>query len=121
MSLKKNLCGILFCAVIAVIATFLSSLKIGGFALELIGAPVMSILFGLLISFAVPSLPKKEDFRSAITFTSKKILQWAVIILGFSLDLSTVFFCGKQKPSCNNLYNFLIAHNGFYNDEAAEN
>ena len=31
------------------------------------------------------------------------------------------FFCGKQKPSCNNLYNFLIAHNGFYNDEAAEN
>lgn len=56
MSLKKNLCGILLCTVIAVIATFLSSLKIGSFALELIGAPVMSILFGLLISFAVPPL-----------------------------------------------------------------
>lgn len=50
MSLKKNLYGILLCAVIAVIATFLSSLKIDGFALELIGAPVMSILFGLIIS-----------------------------------------------------------------------
>lgn len=97
MSLKKNLCGILLCAVIAVIATFLSSLKIGGFALELIGAPVMSILFGLLISFAVPSLPKKEGFKSGITFTSKKILQWAVIILGFSLDLSTVLSVGSKS------------------------
>ena len=97
MSLKKNLCGILICAVIAVIATFLSLLKIGGFALELIGAPVMSILFGLLISFAVPSLPKKEDFKGGITFTSKKILQWAVIILGFSLDLSTVLSVGSKS------------------------
>ncbi len=32
-----------------------------------------------------------------IQFTSKKILQWAVILLGFGLDLTVVLKTGQQS------------------------
>ena len=42
----NKILGILLCALIAGIATILSQLKIGSFSLEIIGAPVFSILLG---------------------------------------------------------------------------
>ena len=39
----------------------------------------------------------KSAFQSGIAFTSKKILQWAVILLGFGLNLSVVITTGKQS------------------------
>ncbi|MGN0631282.1 MAG: YeiH family protein, partial [Ruminococcus sp.] len=95
--LKKNLGGIILCTVIAGIATVISSLSIGSFSLELIGAPVLSILFGMLISFIFPEFAKGKIFADGIKFSSKKILQWAVIILGFSMNLSTVAKVGGKS------------------------
>ena len=40
---------------------------------------------------------EKGEFQEGIRFTSKKILQWAVILLGFGLNLSVVFETGKQS------------------------
>lgn len=95
--IKKNGLGIILCIVISAAATFLASLSVGGFSLEIIGAPVFAILFGMLISLAAPSLAGKYSLKHGIKFTSKKILQWAVIILGFSLDLNTILKVGGKS------------------------
>ncbi len=39
----------------------------------------------------------KGSFQSGIAFTSKKILQYAVILLGFGLNLSVIWETGKQS------------------------
>lgn len=80
----ENLKGILLCLSIALP----SWLLVRAFPrLELIGAPVLAILAGM----AAGSLIKdKAAYRGGITFVSKKILQYAVILLGFGLNLATI-------------------------------
>lgn len=97
MVVKKYGGGIGLCILIAGIATLLSALSIGGFSLEIIGAPVFAIIFGMLISLAFPKLSSNNLLSNGIKFTSKKILQWAVIILGFSLNLSMIFQVGSKS------------------------
>lgn len=95
--IKKNGSGILLCMVIAGIATFLGGLCVAGFSLEVIGAPVFSILIGMIITLCIPTLGENNLLKDGIKFTSKKILQWAVIILGFSLNLGTIAKVGTQS------------------------
>lgn len=95
--IKKNGIGIIVCAIIAGISTFLASLSIGNFSFEVIGAPVFSIIFGMIITAVLPKFATKENIKSGITFTSKKILQWAVIILGFTLNIKTVLSVGGKS------------------------
>lgn len=95
--IKKKGLGILLCAAIAGIATVLSSLKIGRFSLDIIGAAVFSILFGMIITLIVPGLVTHTLLADGIKFTSKKILQWAVIILGFTLNLGTIAKVGAKS------------------------
>lgn len=94
---KKLFAGILICALIAALSTFLSTLAIGSFSLELIGAPVFSILIGMIVTLICPSLAGADKLSPGIKFTSKKILQYAVIILGFSLNLSTILEVGSKS------------------------
>lgn len=93
----KKIKGILFCILIAGIATVLSECKIGNFSMEIIGAPVFSILMGMMIAMVAPKLSAHNNLKDGIKFTSKKILQWAVIILGFSLNLGTIAKMGSQS------------------------
>lgn len=94
---KNNITGIAVCIVIALSATVLSKLSIGSFSFEIIGAPVFSIIIGMLITLAFPKLNSHKNLKDGIKFTSKKILQWAVIILGFSMNLSTVVKVGGKS------------------------
>ena len=80
--------GILLCLVIAAACYFL------GNAVPMIGGPVFAILIGMLLS---QLLKNKEPYRAGITYTSKKILQYAVILLGFGLNLNVIFETGKQS------------------------
>lgn len=96
-TLKKNMPGILRCTLIGLFATFLGNLEIGVVKLDVIGGPVFAILFGMLITLVMPKLATKEELQSGIKFTSKKILQWAVIILGFTLNLGTIAKVGLQS------------------------
>lgn len=96
-TLKKYVLGIIICASIAGIATFLSGLRIGSFHLEVIGAPVFAILFGMIITLISPKLAGQDALKDGIKFTSKKILQWAVIILGFSLNMGTILSVGGKS------------------------
>ena len=70
--IKQNGCGILLCAAIAAAATFLSGLKFGGFSMSLIGAPVISILTGMIISLAAPKFAHHGLIAGGVKFSSKK-------------------------------------------------
>lgn len=95
--IKKNAYGIVICVLIAGIATFLGGIKNDIVNLEIIGAPVFAILFGMLVTLIKPDFAGNEKLKDGIKFTSKKILQWAVIILGFSLNLGTIFSVGAKS------------------------
>lgn len=95
--IKKKCPGILTCAIIAGIATILCKLQIGSFKFDIIGAPVFAILFGMIITLIFPSLATTDVMKDGVKFTSKKILQWAVIILGFSLNLGTIAKVGSKS------------------------
>ncbi len=86
--LMKNWKGILLCFVIAIPAWFL------GKKFEIVGGAVIAILMGMLITLFWKN---KGVFEGGIKFTSKKILQWAVILLGFGLNLGVVFQTGLQS------------------------
>lgn len=96
-TIKKNIPGILLCTAIAAAATALSKITIGSFSMELIGAPVIAIIAGMIISLASPKFTHHDMICGGIRFTSKKILQWAVIILGFSLNLGTIAQVGGKS------------------------
>ncbi|MGN0697184.1 MAG: YeiH family protein [Ruminiclostridium sp.] len=95
--IKKNVPGIFICALIAGFATFLGSLNFGGFSMELIGAPVISILTGMIISLVAPKFADNSKISGGVKFTSKKILQYAVIILGFTLNLGMIAQVGTKS------------------------
>ena len=95
--MKNKLPGIVICIIIAAIATFLGGLEVGGFSLEVIGALVFAILIGMLITLFNKNLAPSDTMKDGIKFTSKKILQWAVIILGFSLNLGTIVSVGSKS------------------------
>lgn len=86
--LKRNGSGFLLCLVIAVPAWFL------GKAFPIIGGAVVAILAGMIISLFWKN---KGKTASGIRFVSKKVLQWAVILLGFGMDLHVVLETGKQS------------------------
>lgn len=82
--IREHILGILLCLLIAV-PSWLVVLFFP--ALEVIGAPVIAIILGMIITLFMKN---KAPFAKGITFTSKKILQYAVILLGFGLNLATI-------------------------------
>ena len=69
---KKNGCGILLSGIFALIATLLTKISIGPFSFDLIGAPVFSILFGMILTLIFPNIKTNTYMGSGIKFTSKK-------------------------------------------------
>ena len=65
-----------------------------GLRFPIIGGPVIAIIAGMIIAIF---LKEKKAFESGIRFTSKKVLQWAVILLGFGMNLSVVAETGLQS------------------------
>jgi uncharacterized integral membrane protein (TIGR00698 family) len=85
---KTNGLGLLLCLVIALPSWLL------GQRFPLVGGAVIAILLGMVVALF---LKNKAPFAAGIKFTSKKILQWAVVLLGFGLDLGVVLETGKQS------------------------
>ncbi len=88
--------GILFCLMIAVPAW------IAGSILPIIGGPVISILLGILITTAFPKLAGRKliagvRLESGVKYTSKKLLQYSIILLGFEMNFFDVIRVGRQS------------------------
>ena len=86
--LKKNYKGLLLCLAIAIPAWILGKM------FPVIGGAVIAIIAGMIVTIF---FKEKGSFEAGIKFTSKKILQWAVILLGFGLNLGVILQTGKQS------------------------
>lgn len=86
--IKEKGKGMLLCLIIAIPAWLL------GKQFPIIGGAVISILAGMIVAIFFKD---KGDFEAGIKFTSKKILQWAVILLGFGLNLGVIVETGVQS------------------------
>ncbi len=80
--------GIFLCLLLAIPSWLLGKL------VPVIGGPVFAILLGMLLAaFWTPA----ASYKTGIGFVSKKVLQYAVILLGFGLNISVVLATGKQS------------------------
>lgn len=86
--LQKNGKGILLCLVLAIPCYIL------GKVFPVVGGPIFAILAGMITAIF---LKDTTAFKGGITFVSKKVLQCAVVLLGFGLNLSVIFETGKQS------------------------
>lgn len=90
MKFLKMLPGIGLSLAIAALATWLESLL----PIHLIGAAVIAMFIGMGINALLK--PKVMAFVApGLKFTSKKILKFAIILLGLSLNIATILHVGK--------------------------
>ena len=86
--IKKLGPGVALCLVLAVPCWLL------GRAFPIVGGPVFAILAGMVIALFYQN---KAGVQAGIAYTSKKILQYAVILLGFGLNLSEIAKVGATS------------------------
>ncbi len=86
--IKENCKGLLLCLALAVPSWILGQI------FPVVGGAVIAILAGMLVTNFIRN---KGPFEAGVKFTSKKILQWAVVLLGFGMDLGVVLETGAQS------------------------
>ena len=86
--IRKNRKGILVRLVMAVPCRLL------GQRFPIVGGPVFGILAGMIVTLLWHD---KSAAQPGISFVSKKVLQYAVILLGFGMNLSVIWQTGKQS------------------------
>lgn len=85
---KDCIYGILLSLAVAILAALL------GKWLPAIGGPVFAILIGMVLGIV---LKNRTPFEAGLRFTSKKLLQAAVILLGFGMNLSVILNVGYRS------------------------
>jgi uncharacterized membrane protein YadS len=80
--------GAALAVVIAAVATAL------GDEVPVVGAPVIAIVCGIIVTLVKAPTAR---LRPGIAFTSRKVLQASVIVLGFGLSLRQVVSTGVQS------------------------
>ena len=76
--------------VIATVAKWLESLL----PIHLIGASVIALFIGMIINYFIK--PSKT-IECGLKFTSKKVLKFAIILLGASLSIGTILEVGRMS------------------------
>lgn len=80
--------GMLVCLALALPAWWV------GKQVPIMGGPVVAIVAGMLVGMVWKD---KGAASPGIRFTGKKVLQWAVVLLGFGLNLNVVLQTGRQS------------------------
>jgi uncharacterized integral membrane protein (TIGR00698 family) len=65
-----------------------------GQVVPVVGAPLLAILIGMALSGLVAD---RLSLKSGIDFASKKLLQYAIILLGLGLNLSLILRIGRES------------------------
>lgn len=89
-NILKLIPGIAASVAIALVAVFIEGLM----PVHIIGAAVIAMFIGMIINHF---LKDTKILASGIKFTSKKILKFAIILLGLSLNIKTVLSVGKMS------------------------
>ena len=90
MKVLKLLPGILLSALIALLAMWIESLL----PIHIVGSAIIAMFIGIALNGVVK---KHKIFLGGLKFTSKKILKAAIILLGLSLNITTVLEVGKMS------------------------
>ena len=90
MKILKLLPGIGLSVGIALLAVWLESLL----PIHLIGSAVIAMFIGMLLN---RFLRGTKLFATGLKFTSKKILKFAIILLGLSLNIKTILNVGRMS------------------------
>ena len=90
MKVLKLFPGILLSVGVALLACWLESLL----PIHLIGSAVIAMFIGMILNYF---LRTTKVFASGLKFTSKKILKFAIILLGLSLNITTILNVGKMS------------------------
>ena len=92
MKLVKLVCGIAASTAIAALACYLESLL----PVHVIGSAVIAMFIGMLLNALLK--PAHLNFMApGLKFTSKKLLKLAIILLGLSLNITTILNVGKMS------------------------
>ncbi len=63
-----------------------------GQSVPVVGGPILGILFGMMFAF----WNRPAALNEGVQYTSKKVLQYAIILLGFEMNLFSVLRVGQQ-------------------------
>lgn len=85
--IKTVLPGLCVASAVAAVAFVLGRL------FPIVGGPVFGILLGIVVGAVVPAV-RKDRFSEGFTFSSKKVLQTSIVILGLGLSLGQVMNVG---------------------------
>ncbi len=86
--IKENIKGILLSSIVAVTAAYLGKI------IPIVGGAVFGIIIGIIFGNIIG---RPEGTSHGIKFTSKTILQWAIIVLGGGLSLKQVYQTGMSS------------------------
>lgn len=90
MKIIKLLPGIVLPIIVALLACWLESLL----PIHLIGSAVIAMFIGMFLNQFVR---KTDVFATGLKFTSKKILKFAIILLGLSLNITAILHVGQMS------------------------
>ena len=88
---KKN-GAIALCLIIGFLATKSTDLQSSMFGRVVMGGPMVALLVSMIICNIMPALDK--DFKEGTTFSSKKFLNWGIILTGGTLSFSAILGTG---------------------------
>ena len=90
MKILKLIPGVALSVGVAALACFIEGLL----PIHLIGSAVIAMFIGMTLNYF---LRNTKIFSSGLKFTSKKILKFAIILLGLSLNINTILNVGKMS------------------------
>lgn len=90
MKIKSIIPGLGLAMAIALLAKLLAN----ALPIHLISASVTALFLGMLIH---PFIKNKSYLGPGLKFTSKKVLKFAIVLLGFSLSLTTLIDVGRKS------------------------
>ena len=90
MKTLKLIPGTVTSVIIALVAVWLESLL----PIHIIGAAIIAMFIGMIVNHFLGNC---AILSSGLKFTSKKILKFAIILLGLSLNITTILQVGKMS------------------------
>lgn len=87
--IKSILPGLLLSLAVAAVAKIIESIL----PIHIIGASVIALFIGMIIN----NFYKSDILKSGLKFTSKKVLKFAIILLGASLSIGVILNVGKMS------------------------